>query len=408
MRDDGSMDILEVIDEAFGGAIDPRELVSKMNDPSEVHVNGPVKVSAKAKAERRKKRELEVGLANNALGAGAGTIATVQARRAWKASAAAGEFPATRIGRALSRTKIHPGKAIAIAGAANVGLQAANGALDAQSAGYFGRERVKMEKDKVRKSLNQIIGARRLGAITTEQAVEMAGALLEEVEKGLTLPKLPKLTLRPSKAARQKELEKAVDEVVPTGKKLLAGAAIAAGAGGSAAAGAKGQRMLDQKRQQNQAMVAKSLDVEWSGTVSKFDTDKRLVFGWCSVSKVDGKPVVDLQGDYVPIETTEDAAYKYVVHSRKGGDMHRRIGKGFFDDGKDQPLHTADLVESFVVTPEKLEALGLAPDAMPLGWWVGFKVNDDQQWADFKAGKRPAFSIHGSGQRVHDPELAHL
>jgi len=149
-----------------------------------------------------------------------------------------------------------------------------------------------------------------------------------------------------------------------------------------------------------QSKVAKSADdVEWRATISKVDTDKRLVFGWCSISKVNGQEVYDLQGDYVPIETTEDAAYRYMLHSRKGGDMHRRVTKHAFGV-KDEPLHTADLVESIVVTKEKLDAWGLTEEQLPLGWWVGFKVNDDAQWADVKAGKRPAFSIHGSGVRV--------
>lgn len=149
-----------------------------------------------------------------------------------------------------------------------------------------------------------------------------------------------------------------------------------------------------------QSKVAKSADdVEWRATISKVNTDKRLVFGWCSISKVNGQEVYDLQGDYVPIETTEDAAYRYMLHSRKGGDMHRRVTKHAFGV-KDEPLHTADLVESIVVTKEKLDAWGLTEEQLPLGWWVGFKVNDDAQWADVKAGKRPAFSIHGSGVRV--------
>jgi hypothetical protein len=84
-----------------------------------------------------------------------------------------------------------------------------------------------------------------------------------------------------------------------------------------------------------------------------------------------------------------------VLTSRKGGDMHRRVAKA-----DDQPMHTSDLIESFVVTPEKLEKMGLAPSALPHGWWVGFKVNDDEQWRMVKSGERTAFSIHGTGTRT--------
>lgn len=176
---------------------------------------------------------------------------------------------------------------------------------------------------------------------------------------------------------------------------------LATGIGGGVTLGAAGKKVVNDPPKLRKKELSKSLDLEWTGEISKFDTDKRLVFGWCSLSKVDGSPVVDLQGDYVPIETTEQAAYRYVIHSRKGGDMHSRVAKRTgFNLERDEPLHTSDLVESFVVTQEKLKALGLSPDALPEGWWVGFKVNDDEQWRKVKSGERPGFSIHGSGARV--------
>jgi hypothetical protein len=142
------------------------------------------------------------------------------------------------------------------------------------------------------------------------------------------------------------------------------------------------------------AATVSKVDLEFVGTISKVDSEKRQVFGWASLSTVDGAPVVDLQGDYVSIEEIEKSAYAYVLDSRVGGDMHSRISK--FDAG---PVHTADMIESMVFTPEKLEKMGLAPDALPLGWWVGYHVNDDKQWQDVKDGKRLGFSIHGSGVR---------
>ena len=133
-------------------------------------------------------------------------------------------------------------------------------------------------------------------------------------------------------------------------------------------------------------------ELTWSGEIMKTDTDKRQVFGWCSLSSVNGEDVVDRQGDYIPLEEVEKSAYDYVIHSRKGGDMHKRDG--------DTALHTSDMIESFVVTPEKLEQMGLPEDSMPHGWWVGFKVNDDDQWEAVKKGSRNHFSIHGRGKRV--------
>jgi len=136
-------------------------------------------------------------------------------------------------------------------------------------------------------------------------------------------------------------------------------------------------------------------DFTLSATVSKADEDKRQVFGWASITELNGEPVVDLQGDYVTIEEIEKAAHEYIAKSRKGGDMHRRNG--------DEPYHVSDLIESVVVTPEKKAALGI-PDDSPTGWWVGFQIHDDETWKLVKEGKRPMFSIHGRGVR-EDMEL---
>jgi hypothetical protein len=58
------------------------------------------------------------------------------------------------------------------------------------------------------------------------------------------------------------------------------------------------------------------------------------------------------------------------------------------------------LVESFVVTPEKLAAMGLEQGTAPQGaWWTGFKF-DDESFAKVRAGDRTMFSIKGEAQRV--------
>jgi len=141
--------------------------------------------------------------------------------------------------------------------------------------------------------------------------------------------------------------------------------------------------------QAQEAVVTKS--VTWEGEISKVDTDKRQVFGWASIVEINGEPVVDLQGDYIDIDEIEKSAYDYVIKSRKGGEMHRRDGEA--------PVHVSDMIESFLVTPEKKEKLGL-PDSVPTGWWVGYQINDDDAWNLVKSGKRTGFSIHGRGQRT--------
>ena len=136
--------------------------------------------------------------------------------------------------------------------------------------------------------------------------------------------------------------------------------------------------------------VKKDVDFEIRGEVSKMNVDLKQVFGWASVIEMNGQPVIDLQDDIMTIETIEKAAYDYVHKSRKGGRQHQRDG--------DQPMHVSDMIESFVLTPEKKEQMGL-PNTTPTGWWVGFQINDDDTWAAYKDGKLKEFSIHGSGVR---------
>lgn len=332
--------------------VDEQTLVSKLQDPSEVHVNGNLKIkkpqqqSPAMQKYKKKKREINVGLANNAFGAAAGALGTKlawdQAKNIDPKTMTINQPPkVSRTGKFLQKMKVNPKVAVAAAGTALVGSQLANAALDAQSAQYFARERGKLKNpEKVKKSCAEIIEKRRNGEITTDQALELINKAVEEAE---------------------------VIEEAPVG--------------------------LEPVREVN----INPAKYEFDGEIKKSDSEKRQVFGWCSLSKMDGVDVVDRQGDYVPIDEMEKSAYHYVIHSRKGGDMHQRIG--------DQPLHTADLIESFVVTPEKLEAMGLEPDAVPHGWWVGFKVNDDQQWENVKKGDRVHFSIHGKGRREPNASL---
>jgi len=135
---------------------------------------------------------------------------------------------------------------------------------------------------------------------------------------------------------------------------------------------------------------ADEIDLVWEGDFAKADSDKQQVFGWASVVEVDGQPVVDLQGDLISVDEMEKAGYTYVMKSRKGGDMHLRDGW--------EPVQKSEMIESFIVTPEKRDAMGL-PDSVPSGWWVGFQVQDPHVWSDIKEGKRTGFSIHGHGRR---------
>jgi hypothetical protein len=113
--------------------------------------------------------------------------------------------------------------------------------------------------------------------------------------------------------------------------------------------------------------------------------DQHLVFGFASMAEMDGKLIVDKQDDMIEPEELEKAAYDYVRYCRELGDMHERIGVG-------------TLVESMVFTKQKQDLLGI--DLGVQGWWVGFRVTDEDVWKKIKAGDLPEFSIGGRALRI--------
>lgn len=126
--------------------------------------------------------------------------------------------------------------------------------------------------------------------------------------------------------------------------------------------------------------------------IQKSDDDKRLAFGWASAAaNINGETVEDCYGDIIDIEELEQAAYAFVELYREGGEMHERGG-------------CAVLVESIVFTPEKIAAMGIPEGTVPTGWWIGFKVTDDDVWAKVKDGTYPMFSIEGQAVRVPEKE----
>lgn len=126
--------------------------------------------------------------------------------------------------------------------------------------------------------------------------------------------------------------------------------------------------------------------------IAKADDEKHQAFGWANVSiRADGELIEDWQGDIVEPEELEQAAYKFVELYREGGEMHERGG-------------TAVLIESVVFTEEKMKAIGIEPGTIPVGWWIGFKVLDDDVWEKVKDGTYSMFSIEGEAQRIEVDE----
>ena len=117
--------------------------------------------------------------------------------------------------------------------------------------------------------------------------------------------------------------------------------------------------------------------------VIKVNPDNNLVFGWANVSiRKDGEQILDSHDEQIDPEDLEMAAYAFALQFRESGVMHQGDAVGV-------------MVESFAVTKEKLSLMGLAEDALPLGWWVGFYVQDDAVFAKVKAGEYSMFSIQG-------------
>lgn len=123
--------------------------------------------------------------------------------------------------------------------------------------------------------------------------------------------------------------------------------------------------------------------------IAKSDDEQRLAFGWASVAeRRDGEQVVDWQEDIVEMSELETAAYDFVQFYREGSEMHERGG---FD--------IAVLVESMVFTHDKMALLNIPAGTLPYGWWVGFRVIDDDVWEKVKDGTYRMFSIEGQAIR---------
>lgn len=143
--------------------------------------------------------------------------------------------------------------------------------------------------------------------------------------------------------------------------------------------------------------IIKLEDLTGQFNIQKSDKDKRLAFGWANVAiRKDGEQIIDYQGDMFDPEDLEEAAYKYVLNFGDAGEEHIPFLR-----------KKAKMVESVVFTKEKLRAMGLPEDALPQGWWIGFKVFDDDTWEKIKNGTYKMFSIEGTGirEKVPDEEL---
>lgn len=124
--------------------------------------------------------------------------------------------------------------------------------------------------------------------------------------------------------------------------------------------------------------------VSMNAEILKSDTERRIVWGWASVSTDDGELVYDSQGDSITPDEMSKMADEFMASVRTAKVMH---------SGK----RTGEILHSFPVTKELADAFGL--EMKREGWIIGMKVHDDDTWAAVKSGDFPAFSIGGWGER---------
>lgn len=78
--------------------------------------------------------------------------------------------------------------------------------------------------------------------------------------------------------------------------------------------------------------------------ITKSDDDRRLAFGWASVSiRADGELIEDWQGDIIAPCELEEAAYEYVRLYGEGGEMHERGGVAILIDDRYFPTGEGDV-----------------------------------------------------------------
>jgi hypothetical protein len=125
-------------------------------------------------------------------------------------------------------------------------------------------------------------------------------------------------------------------------------------------------------------------DVVKSAEVLKLDSERRIAWGWASVSTMKGELVTDLQGDTITPAEMEKMADRFMASARMAKAMHEGDQIG-------------EVLHSLPLTAELAKALGMETDRE--GWIVGMKIHSDEVWAGFKDGTYKGFSIGGKAKR---------
>ncbi len=115
--------------------------------------------------------------------------------------------------------------------------------------------------------------------------------------------------------------------------------------------------------------------------IAKVDESLGLVIGWALISKIDGKPHFDTQGDHIPEDAMLEATLDFMADARVAKEMHKGDQAG-------------DIVFGFPLTTDIAKSLGIKTKTT--GFLIGFKPNSAEILEKFRDGTYTGFSIGGS------------
>lgn len=114
--------------------------------------------------------------------------------------------------------------------------------------------------------------------------------------------------------------------------------------------------------------------------IAKIDEEKRRVFGFASVAKLQGEELIDAHGDVISPETLEEAAAEF------------RGAAGVNHQG--DPV--GEVFESVLIDATKARSMGMQPsDPTFVGWWIGVQLDEGPVWDAVRKGELGMFSIQG-------------
>ena len=150
--------------------------------------------------------------------------------------------------------------------------------------------------------------------------------------------------------------------------------------------------------------MARSVEVEHHIDIVRSDVAKRQVFGWAYQTKsATGELIVDRKNATCETAVLEDAAYDYVLACRSMGAEHMKRSGGVVG-APPEYMTFGRLIESFMVTRSKCDAMGIPAGAVPEGWWVGFYVDDDKVWSMVERGEVLDLSIAGTAVSAYEDD----